>query len=84
MKPQRPVEPADDVLTFVRAVKSAPADSPLRVKSEMRASLVSHPDFQHFDDVRLSGLASAYIGQVCTDRAVCVAVMLSKLEAEGL
>ena len=78
-------EPAvDDVLTFVRAMKSAPADRPLRVKSELRASLVSHPDFQHLDDVRLSGLASAYIGQVCTDRAVCVAVMLSKLEAEGL
>ncbi len=93
MKPQRPArfeasprfEPAvDDVLTFVRAVKSAPADRPLRVKSEQRASLVQHPDFQHLDDVHLSGMASAYLGQVITDRAVCVATLLSKLEAEGL
>jgi hypothetical protein len=82
-----PVASNEDVSQFVRAIKAvtAPAkDIPLRVKPELRASLVSHTDFCHLDDVRLSSLATEYFGQVCTDRAVCVALLLSKFEAEGL
>jgi hypothetical protein len=67
-------------LTFVREVRGAAADLPLRVSRELVVKIIRSERYQHRDDISLILEAREYIkGRLpVRDRAMAVAILLQR------
>jgi len=62
--------------------KHAPSNG-LRVKADLRITLLRDEEYRHVPDFELCYSASKILRQLITDRAVAIAVLKSKKEASA-